>query len=277
MSAISPGLVTLVALLIVAIFPACAQPTNPPQGSEDGSARPHGLALYFFTTPEYQREAVRLLLEEVNQVAKDLSLIEQLPITKSNLVSVLVCPPASDMIGNISTSNYTYYVREKRKFAGVDQMHLMRIWEAEEKDFLWPIERLDTNGAFGDATRVLAAGGIDTDALRRNSTIDIVARMVEGPRGKHFVPDYWITWSKGGKKIARLGFFEPTKTIRTFQIYAPEYVLRKPLEIPNLGAILRRGGAPKRLLQSMGLESTNTPNLSNTPPGSAATPAPAVQ
>src|SRR5438270_1068533 len=65
---------------------------------------------YFFTTKAYQHEALRAFLPEVNRVARELNLSEPLPITESSLVDVFISPPASGMIGRVTTCNYNYIV-----------------------------------------------------------------------------------------------------------------------------------------------------------------------
>src|SRR3954466_12269023 len=51
-------------------------------------------------TEAFQQEGVRLMIEEADRIARDLNLKEELPITKSNLVSGFVNPPAAFIHGS---------------------------------------------------------------------------------------------------------------------------------------------------------------------------------
>jgi len=75
-----------------------------------------------FTTPAYQEAAADLIILEANRVAEVLNLPEQMPITKSNLVAVYVPSPSmahrlGGAMGNITTSNYTYYISIGNRFS----------------------------------------------------------------------------------------------------------------------------------------------------------------
>lgn len=67
-----------------------------------------------FTTSAYKKEAFSLVLKEANRVAKNLKLEDKLPLTESNVAAVFIGPPIMEIkgqgIGNVSTTNYTYYV-----------------------------------------------------------------------------------------------------------------------------------------------------------------------
>jgi hypothetical protein len=219
----------------------------------------HETPPFFFTTKAYEQEALRALLEEVNQVAKDLTLPEQLPITSSNLVEVFIAPPASGMVGTASSSNYHYFVRAGRKFAGLNRRNLNAVWEQDRKNYLWPVSRIDTNAAFAIATQIMAKAGINIVALNSECNVQLDVTRPNGPRSLVFVPDYWIDWRKNGKSLAFLVFLAPTKDIRMLRVDDPTYVLRKAVEVRNLGELLREGGAPRILLERMGLELTNPP------------------
>jgi hypothetical protein len=259
------SLTTVLFLLnAVSVFSAYAQKstdTNSNSSTNDSS----GSSLYFYTTKAYQNEASRSLIEEVNLVAKDLNLPEQLPITESNLVELDIAPPGSGMLGMLSTSNYTYYVRSRRKFAGLDQRNQVETFYEAKAKYLWPISRMNTNSAFQVATQIMATAGMDVTALNRDLTIRTSAPTYEGRLGKTFVPSYRTSWFKGGENIASVEFLEPTRTIRTLQVYDSKYILRKPVNVPNLRELLIQGNAPKILLEKMGLEPTNAPSYRNAP------------
>jgi len=64
------------------------------------------------TLPTYQKEVLRQLLNEVNDVAHALKLEENLPIIESNLVGKFIAPASFSMryggLGSLKTENYTY-------------------------------------------------------------------------------------------------------------------------------------------------------------------------
>jgi len=149
---------------------------------------------YFFTTKVYQEKALQVFIEEVNTVAKDLGLSEDTFITSNKLVEIYISPPASDMLGTISTSNFSYYIRGERKFAGLDRRNVNAVWAQDRNDYSWPIGRLDTNAAFRDGTQLMAAAGIKSGLYRRFTCYDagraqgrlFCARLLDfmGPGGK---------------------------------------------------------------------------------------------
>jgi hypothetical protein len=62
-----------------------------------------------FTTPAFQEEGLRLVIDEANKVARDLRLPESLPITRTNLTHAFIAPFGYTFIrkrlGNVTTSN----------------------------------------------------------------------------------------------------------------------------------------------------------------------------
>jgi hypothetical protein len=203
-----------------------------------------------FTTPAYQREALRLIIEEANRVALELNLPEPLPITRTNLLEAYLSPPrlahASRAIGNITTSNYNYCVSVGNKFSFLVRTHL----EAEEMrahaQYLWPMSRLDTNAAYQMATQFLKAASMDVNALNTNCILRVATCLLEGPNGKHFVPLYWVTWSEKNNERggASVELCLPTRTLLQMHVNKSEYILRKPLEISNLDYLLSQTNAP---------------------------------
>ena len=198
----------------------------------------------FAPTKAYQREIFRLMIDEVNRMARDLDLPEALPITKSNLLGAFVSPPAGfvngGMLGTASTGIYEYYLTAGRTVSGFDQRNPIETWEAIKKQYTWPISRLDTNAAFQMATKIMVKAGMDASALNRDCKIMVTGTMTEGEHGKHFVPNYWVDWQKPGVNIAHLEFVAPTMTIRSFHVYDAKYILRKPAEIPNSDELLKQ-------------------------------------
>lgn len=208
---------------------------------------------YFFTTEAYQRAALRAFLQEVNQVARDLDLPENIPITESNLVEIFIAPPGSGMLGVISTSNYMYFARGGRKLCGIEQLSWPYLFEREKCNYLLHKTQIDTNRALELSMEIMRKAGVNVVALTRDCDVHIFAATY----GQRFVPEYSIGWYKGKKPVASLRFLQPTATIRSLQVWDPDYVVRGPVEIPNLGELLRQGNPPKILLQRLGLELTS--------------------
>jgi hypothetical protein len=145
-------------------------------------------------------------------------------------------------IGNVTASNYTYFVSLDNKFSFLERTHLEQEYPHLQQAYLWPISRLDTNGAYHLATQFLAAALMDVKALDRDCKVHIDALTPEGKRGEHFVPVYWVYWVKPEKEgrgpEASVELFAPSRTIRQLRVNKSEYILRKPLEITNIDFLL---------------------------------------
>lgn len=201
---------------------------------------------YFFTTEAYKREALRVLIEQANRVAKQLNLPEKLPITASNLIEVFIRPPGSGAIGTIPTTNYTYIFDYGRKFSGIDQRNNIEAFYQAKEEYTWPISRFDTNQAFQMATQIMTAVELDVSALNQDCTVEIHVPKMEGFGGTHFIPDYWVTWRNKGKTVAFVEFVEPIRSIRQFIVKDPKYFLGGPIRIPNLAELLDQTNGPPR-------------------------------
>lgn len=204
-----------------------------------------------FTTPAYRKDALQLIIEEANRVAQELNLPEQLPITQTNLLEAYISPPrlayASKRLGNITTSNYNYCVSVGDKFSFLVRTHLEEEERRAKTEYLWPMNQMDTNAAYQEATQLLIRASMDVTALCRNCNVHIDASILEGKNGEHFVPLYWITWSEKdnrGLGGASIELCLPTKTILQMHVNKSEYILRKPLEITNLDYLLSQTNAP---------------------------------
>ena len=214
-----------------------------------------------FTTPEYRKIALSLMIEEANRIAQQLHLDEDLPITTNKLKNRFIVPPMVSALGSITTRKYEYYIRAMgRRFGALDCDIVARTDEATQQ-YRWPIDQLDTNTAFQVAKQFMAAVSFDVNALNSDCSVDVDATYPFGyPAPKYFVPEYHVTWQKHGHRIAWITFLLPTKTVWTIQMLDNKYNLRKNIEIPNLEQILRDGGAPKSLLQKMGFETNSVVN-----------------
>jgi hypothetical protein len=215
------------------------------------------------TTPAYRSAALRLIVGEANRVAEELHLQDTLPITETNLVSCYIPPPRMaqrlSAIGNLTTSNYTYFFSVGNKFSFLTKTGLQKDYPKLQRDYLWPMSRMDTNAAYQLAVKWLSEASMDVSALNKDCKVHILAFTPEGDGGKYFVPVYWVYWSKpeqeGHGSTASVELFEPTKTIRQLRVEDSKYILRQSLQITNLDFLLSQTNA------SMGRPTR--PNLSN--------------
>lgn len=207
-----------------------------------------------FTTAAYQKEALRLLIEEANRVAKELNLPAKPPITETDIVHAYIVPFgdswASKSIGNIATKHYWYNTREGHKLSHVTIADYDRkCFEFRDK-YQWHISRIDTNAAYQLATQWLAAMSVDVNALNRECTPHValstfwnnVSRLGEMPKGTNFVPIYYVWWTPKGDKAGGFGgasveLLLPTKTLIALGVDDQKYLLRKPLVFTNLAAL----------------------------------------
>jgi hypothetical protein len=231
---------TLSLVLMLAAY-ACA-PTNyvahaqPPPAIQTPPKAPED---------RYRGEVVRLLIEEANRVAHDLQLDERLPIVEADLVERHVpgLPMAQKtrIVGNISTSNYTYYVSIDNKFSFLERTGLSREYERLKQQYLWPMSRLDTNAAITIATQLLSSVSMDVDSLNREARVNVMAFTPEGEDGAHFVPVYWVYWmpkdtSRNGS-IATVQLLLPTRLVLQLRVERSKYILRRPLPVEKLQAL----------------------------------------
>lgn len=212
-----------------------------------------------FTTVAYQREALRLLIQEANRVARDLQLHETLPITESNLTRVYIGPFGYNYemraIGNITTSNYWYFVKRDDKFSDLTVVDIDARCRDYAAHYSCRRDQLDTNGAFQLAAQWLSAANMDVQGLNRDYSVHVALdpywnglRMGEVPK-RSFVPIYIVSWLPLDKpeysagSAAWVELFLPTKTLLNLSVENPKYILRPPLVFTNLGALFPGKGA----------------------------------
>jgi hypothetical protein len=194
------------------------------------------------TTTEYRRAVLDMLLKEANRVSKALKLPEKAPITEADVVETYVTPPklAERMrtLGNVATRQYRYYVSVDRKFSFLEKVHggdptsPVQDYNRLKSDYLWSIQRRDTNAALSMAAGWLEAVSMDVNALNRDCQVDVRAWTPEGPEGKHFVPLYWVRWYDGNAVVAMVELVEPTKSLRQLRVNRSGYIRRPALEVP---------------------------------------------
>lgn len=208
---------------------------------------------FMFTTPAYQTEAFRLVLEEANRVVTDLGLPESRPITESDVVHAFICPfehaYRQGTIGNIKTTNYWYLIKRGNKFDEVTVADLDGRCREHEESHQLPISQLDTNTPYNLATQWLAAARMDVPSLNRDYDVRVAVdgywngvTMGEIPKDT-FTPIYVVSWLTKGKPHYSAGggasvtLFLPTKTLLSLRVEDPKYVLRPPLTFTNLEAL----------------------------------------
>jgi hypothetical protein len=206
-----------------------------------------------FTTDLYRNYAVNFLLQEANQVAQELNLSESLPITKTNIVKGFISPFGfayeSKALGDVSTTNYDYGAEKDFKFNSLTITKLDNRCRELAVNYLLPIEKLDTKGAYQLATQWLTALRVDVKGLNRDYNLRINVdpywnniKMGQLPKGK-FTPIYYVSWLTKGKKAysagggAEVQLFLPTKTLLQLTVDKSKYILREPLAFTNLDAL----------------------------------------
>src|SRR5439155_19602361 len=97
----------------------------------------------YSTNTVYQKEALRLLINEANSVIAVLQLQEKCPITEADLVGMFVLPfetaQMRGAVGKVVTRNYAYYVSKENKLCyieGTSQEQDFRRWQAQ---YRWPV------------------------------------------------------------------------------------------------------------------------------------------
>lgn len=205
-----------------------------------------------FTTPAYQKEAFKLVLQEANKVAKELKLPEKLPITEADLTERFIGPFGDGYmykrVGNITTKKYLYNVARGYKFNGLNIANYDKTClDLKERGRL-PMSQLNTNAAYQMATQWLENIQMDVKALSRDCRtvveVDKFWNSVnpdEKTKQKGFVPIYnvhWITREKNTRgSVAYVQLYFPTRTILQLSVNNPKYILRQPLIVTNLAEL----------------------------------------
>jgi hypothetical protein len=205
-----------------------------------------------FTTKAYEGEAMIRVVQEVNQVAAQLQLPEQLPITGTNIIKAFINPfgyaYAKKAIGNVTTRHFAYYVSQGNKLSYIESPHQDELCRLFQASHTWPVDMIDTNQAYQLATQWLAAASMDVEALNRDClvTVELDKAYVHPPAGK-FVPVYDVCWSKREDKrvgMASVRLFTPTKTLLQLRVEDPKYIMRSPLVFTNLADLLSQTNEP---------------------------------
>ena len=205
-----------------------------------------------FTTKAYQAEALRLVIQEANVVAKQLALPEELPITKSNIIKAFISPftdaYTDGAIGTVTTRNYWYFISQGNKFSGLTTLNQGADCRRFQELYTWPLSRLDTNQACALALDFLSAASMDVQAIKRDCkmVVGLDTGYVHPPAGT-FVPVYYIYWKpldNHDTSVASVRLCTPTKTILQLKVRDPKYILRPPLVFTNLDVLLSETNLP---------------------------------
>ena len=82
---------------------------------------------------------------------------------------------------------------------------------------------------------------MDVASLNRDCQVHIIAHTAKGKTNDtHFVPLYWVYWTKGAQRqgsVASVELFAPTRTLVQLRVEDPAYILRKPLQISELNSV----------------------------------------
>ncbi len=197
-----------------------------------------------YMTPAYKEAAVRMLIEEANDIAKALHLPEQLPITRDDLVEVYVDPLIEHTLsfGNITTRRYMYTAAIGAKMSGVERTFgessdaRIAYSEALKRKYRAPLAQLNTNAAYTLATNWLAAASFDVPAIERAARPQVYAWL----DGDYFVPLYIVLFPG----IAEIHLVEPEKVLLSLSVNKPQYIKRKKLSVPNRDWVLQQTNDP---------------------------------
>jgi hypothetical protein len=228
-------------------------PNIPPLFGPDGKPTVEGQR---FSTRAYEREALRLVLQEANAVARDLQLPEQLPILPADLIYSLAIPfgrsrtTNKGKVGVVDTRDYIYAVTADFKLSDVGSKHSDENLVRWRNEYVWPIDRLETNKiyAYQLATQWLSAAKMDVEALTRDCQLNIL--LDEGANFKSrlkehkFTPLYSVGWlrqtsiSPRPLPAATVKVFTPTKQLIHLTVFDGKYILRPAVQFTNLDELL---------------------------------------
>lgn len=198
-------------------------------------------------TERYNREMLRLMIAEANQIAAELKLDEQLPITETDLrlVSLIPAGKSYGSVGVIDTRNYAYtmYMKDFGIVCSViGHKGYQDLFEART-NYVLPISRFDSNRAFQVAVELMQKAGMDAERLNRDCRVRIGFPEQKGLFSHSFSPIYMVGWSPKtnafmpGDGGGGIEFIEPLRKVRALHGDL-KFNLRKPLETVNLVRLL---------------------------------------
>jgi hypothetical protein len=212
----------------------------------------------WFITESYKRAALQAMLHEVNEVCRQLGLSENLPIQSSSLVDVDIETPffcdRQERFATISTTNYVYAAIAGGKLSYINMNSRMnadtKFLNVLKTKYAMPQNHIDTNAPYVLATQLLAAVGVNVEALEQDCKAEVSPWVFDN----QFVPLYKIEWLKRGRLnkkrdvAATVELVQPERVLRKLWIEKPEYIRRAPLVVPNREELLGVTGdkEPKR-------------------------------
>ena len=213
-----------------------------------------------FTTPAYNKEAFRRVLQEANKIAQELRLPEKLPITENDVVERFIAPYGitriRPYIGKIHTRDWGYYVSVGQKMSYVEGTHQEQDCLKWMENYRWPRARIDTNAAYQLATQWLAAASMDVAGLNRDCLVRVAPEQYwneANPKKRTtFVPIYDVVWRSPEQlrenfgMVAAVRLFAPTKALLSLSVEESTYILRKPLVFTNLDGLLSQTNIPAK-------------------------------
>jgi hypothetical protein len=221
--------------------------------------------LWHYTPEAYKKAAIKVLVEEANRAAHELGLPEKLPIKAEDLVGNHIDSPFwSEHVGafgSIATSNYYYFASRDNKLSfivrnlGGDDVGEPAFMESLKKRYLRPKSEMNTNAACAMALQWLAAAGMDTKALERDSKVRVLTWEI----GDNFVPVYYVSWRQpyamrvkvevpdddGMEPVASVQLVEPERRLLQMHVEKKQYIKRKPLIVPGRDELLQNTEDPK--------------------------------
>jgi hypothetical protein len=186
------------------------------------------------------------MLAEANTYALRLNLPEKLPLTAASVTEKFIAPPrlASGFgaLGSFRTTNFSYGFGKGRHLSYVTRLPKDKSQRSlYERMKPWAIDTsmVNTNAAYTMATQFLARAFVDLPRLssaRASISPMIVIKMTTSI--------YTVQWERGGGPLVQVTFDAPKAELWTLRVEDPEYILRKPLEVQDLGLLLSQTNAP---------------------------------
>lgn len=204
-----------------------------------------------FTSEAYRNEALRLLVQEANLVAKQLNLAEDLPIMESTLDHFFITPfgdhYAKKRIGNITTEHYWYGMAQGNRFSHLCVANYDKTCFSLQDEGKYPMARLDMKTPYQLATQWLATLSIDVKGLNHDSKPRValspfwngLGRLGQKPK-KSFVPIYFVWWKSKSADLGSAAYVElflPKRMLIQLNVEDPHYILRKEVTFTNLAAL----------------------------------------
>lgn len=146
-------------------------------------------------------------------------------------------------VGNVSTSNYTYYVSLNNKFSFLERASNDLDRQKWRDQYLWPISKVDSNAACQLAKDWLLSVSMDVKALDRDCDLHIVPNAsFRSGTNTLFLPIHWVYWTKGTEtrgSVASVQLFLPKKLLMQMRVEEPRDILRESLRFTNRNAKVR--------------------------------------